>query len=372
MKILDADKMPCDVFQAVCSFFNIDGHEDGDGENEIMKEEKRRHGNSSRAPKEASTVSGTDTKNKIDTVRRRMGVFRRYRVSPDKKSIRKRKMLPPKTLFGCTRHQLQDTIHTTRDEAENMKTLERMFPSTTLMERHRFASGRTLKKSVDRMGHYIKWRTQLNLDDETFTSSQYKLHDDEKCWNFVVSYISKQMYPVVELNTTLPRIVRFGSKHEEPRTRDGKRVAHILAAMIDLDIAPQEFYMACIAAYLDFKLDRNSLETITVLIDVRAGKGWKNPPAMSLVPFIKTIAKYLSIIMPLRLESCIVYPLPSPARFIWVIVSGLLDMKHLQKIRILWGAGASAESPAPTEKMKEFFDMNTIEKIEQCRLLEFT
>ena len=118
-------------------------------------------------------------------------------------------------------------------------------------------------------------------------------------------------------------------------------------------------------------MNRKSLETITVLIDVRAGKGWKNTPAMSLMPFIKTIAKYLSIIMPLRLESCIVYPLPSPAKFIWVIVIGFLDMKHLEKIRILWGAGATAESPAPIETMKEFFDVKTIEVIEQRRLLEF-
>lgn len=252
------------------------------------------------------------------------------------------------------------------DLIQNTKALGQSFPTSTPMERHRFASGRTLQRSMEKMDSYIKWREKHNLDNKKFASSQSKIVDDKECWNFVVSYAAEHMQPKVHLKCHLPRIVRFG-----PRSRDGKRVVQILAAMIDPELASQEFYSHCVAAYLDFKLNRDSLETIVVLVDVRAGTGWPNPPAMSLLPFIKTTAKTLSNTMPERLEMCIVYPLPSPAKVIWLFIRGFLDSKHVQKIRILWGTSASPESPAPVEKMKEFFDMKTIEAIEKSRFDEF-
>jgi hypothetical protein len=255
------------------------------------------------------------------------------------------------------------------DEAENMERLETLFPHSTLMERKRFVTGRTLKKSIKKMEHYFEWRQKFNLDDKSFTLPQKQLTNDIECWNLVVAHTAKQMNAT--LQQPLPRIVRFGNKNEEAKSLKGKRVAHILAALVDLDLASQEFYAACVAAYLDFMLDRNSLESIAVLVDVRPGQGWPNPPAMSLIPFIKTITKMLSKTMPERLDVCLVYPVPSPAKVIWLIVSGFLDAKNLEKIKILWGKSASIDSTLPVEEMEEFFDRKTIDAIENARISEF-
>lgn len=74
-----------------------------------------------------------------------------------------------------------------------------------------------------------------------------------------------------------------------------------------------ETYGLCIAFYLDKQLSRTSMETITVCIDVRAGHGWPNPPARSIVPFIKTMISMLDAKFPGRLSKSILYPLPFAA-----------------------------------------------------------
>ena len=256
---------------------------------------------------------------------------------------------------------------------EPVDVLERMFPTSTPNERYRFISRRTVKRAAEKMNFFMEWREKFKLDDEIFTSQKALILDDEESWNFVVSYISKQMSPVFELQHKLPRIIRFADVYNnELRTCNGKRVAYILAAMLDVNLATQVFYSACVTAYLDFKLDRNSLETIAVVIDVRPGTGWPNPPAMSLIPFIKATAKHLSMSMPERLEVCIVYPLPTFAKAVWIIIKGFLDPKSVVKIRLLWGsAGAMIDSPAPVEKMKHFFDRKMIDCIEATRQSEF-
>jgi len=347
--------------------------------------------------KDASKKASMDRKKKDYREIPKMNLWRRRRVSPHKgtattTTTTEEKLTRPPALAPCTDKCMFPKLSVFRlcgkrsnsnfndndggaayyydpnevDQSKNIQVLGQSFPTSTPNEQYRFTVGRTQGRSLEKMSSYIQWRTKFNLDDHKFTSSQSRINDDEECWNFVVSHAAEQMTPKIKLKSNLPRIARFG-----PRSRNGNRVVQILAAMIDPDLAPQEFYSHCVAAYLDFKLDRDSLETIVVLVDVRAGTGWTNPPAMSLLPFIKTTAKTLSTTMPERLDVCIVYPLPSPAKVIWLLIKGFLDSKHVQKIRILWGPSASPESPAPVDKMKEFFDMEAIETIEKSRLDEF-
>lgn len=77
--------------------------------------------------------------------------------------------------------------------------------------------------------------------------------------------------------------------------------------------------------------------------------------------------------MPERLDVCIVYPLPSPAKVIWLLISSFLDVKHVEKIQIIWamGATATADTAAPMEEMKEYFDLRTIDLIERVRISQF-
>ncbi len=153
------------------------------------------------------------------------------------------------------------------DPDQNATALQHLFPNSTGSERLRFVADRRLGKSIQKMDDYMKWREETELDDEEFTSQQSKFVDDLDCWNFVVKFTATRM----ELNLTsiIPQIVRFGNPSEEFKTLDGKRVVQVLAALIDLDVAPYEFYSACIISYLHFKLDRETLETIVVLVDVR-------------------------------------------------------------------------------------------------------
>ena len=150
---------------------------------------------------------------------------------------------------------------------ENMKILERFFPTSTESERRRFVIDRTLGRSIEKMDNFMIWRKETKVDHDAFVSKQLSLVDDLDCWNFVVRFTADRTG--VRLTTAIPQIIRLGNGSEEIRTLRGKRVAQILAAMIDLELASQEFYSACVVSYLHFKLDRESLEKIAVLVDVR-------------------------------------------------------------------------------------------------------
>mmetsp|Transcript_20583 Transcript_20583/g.23310 ORF Transcript_20583/g.23310 Transcript_20583/m.23310 type:complete len:411 (+) Transcript_20583:270-1502(+) len=253
-------------------------------------------------------------------------------------------------------------------DPEHDKILKEMFPTATPIERQRFVSQRTFDRAIEKMEIFMKWREQYHLDDPTYVKAQATIVDDQECWDCVVSHMAKYNDPPIELTGPLPQIIRL----LEAKSLSGHRIAHIIAAMLDQQLAPQEFYSACVAAYFDFKMDRDSLESIVVLIDVRGGIGWANPLAPSLVPFIKLSAKDLSNVMPERLATCIVFPLPYAVKILWFLVKGFLDSKHVQKIRILWGnTSASATSAAPVEKMKQYFDEETVHALEELRLSLF-
>ena len=153
------------------------------------------------------------------------------------------------------------------DPSENILVLEQLYPTSTRSERHRFVNGRTLRRSIEKLDEYMNWRNETKLDDEEYISQQSKLVEDRDCWKFVVEFTAQRMG--IDFKEDIAQIVRFGDASEEFRTLDGKRVGVMLAGLIDLDIAPKEFYSSCIVSYLNFKLNRESLETIVVLVDVR-------------------------------------------------------------------------------------------------------
>jgi len=170
------------------------------------------------------------------------------------------------------------------------------------------------------------------------------------------------------LNSNLPRIVRFGEVNDL-LAADGRRMVQVYPGMIDADIAPLEFYALCFAIYIDLKLDRNSDETVHVLIDTRHGKGWTNTPAMSLIPFVKSLVKNLEENMPERMFTCILYPLRPACKPIWTIFKGFLHQKVVDKIRIYWGP-ATPDSPIPKGMLNKAFTKKVVENLEQCRRRE--
>jgi hypothetical protein len=240
------------------------------------------------------------------------------------------------------------------------ETIAREFPTLTQSERKRFISGRSIERARDKMAKYVEWRTRYNID----TAHSIK---DEVIWNHAASFAAKHVG--FKLKDPMPRILRFGESFDWT-SKNGNRVVQVLPGLIDTAIAPLEVYVLCSSLYLDLKLDRNSMEQIVVLVDVRAGIGWPNPPPTSLIPFAKQLSKCLADIMPERLSLCAVYPVPNPAKIVWAIFKGFLDAKHVQKIQIFWGM-ARATSPAPVKQMQHFFHDDVIEGTETSRKSEF-
>mmetsp|Transcript_12360 Transcript_12360/g.23160 ORF Transcript_12360/g.23160 Transcript_12360/m.23160 type:complete len:371 (+) Transcript_12360:71-1183(+) len=262
--------------------------------------------------------------------------------------------------------------------ANDLLELQRHFPESTLYERRRFLTSRSLSRATEKMDYYMKWRQQYHLDSPSFRSHPMFLNDLDS-WKFAVTHASRHFQggggsSMKQFSgiKTLPRIVKFGDEESgQLFSSDGKRIAHVLPGLIDKDIAPLGFYALCVAIYMDLKFDRNSNEYIYVFIDVRAGKNWPNPSASSLIPFVKSLTKNLSDTMPERMCKTIVYPIPSYAKPIWVICKTFLDPRQVQKIDVIWGP-ALVDSSIPNEmNRKSFCGSDIIEKLEQSRQREF-
>lgn len=241
------------------------------------------------------------------------------------------------------------------------------FPGSTQGERTRFLKQRSLTRATEKMDYYMKWRQQYHLDSGWFRRHTL-FSSDEAAWNFAVEHSAKY-YNGGTVQSTLPRIVKFAHT-KNLRAKDGKRIAQVLPGMIDKRLAPLEFYALCVAVYLDLKFDRNSDESIYVLVDVRAGLNWPNASPTALMVFVKSLTKNLADCMPERMQKTFVYPIPVVAKPIWGIYKAFLDPKIVKKISVAWGP-ASANSPIPGQMKNDIFDDKIIEEIEDSRFAEF-
>ena len=84
---------------------------------------------------------------------------------------------------------------------------------------------------------------------------------------------------------------------------------------------PEQHALA-VAALLDENLARDSLDQITVCLDVRGSEGWPNPPAYTMLAPVQAIARLLLDNFPERCRRIIVYPMPWGA-FLRKLVNGL-------------------------------------------------
>jgi len=265
--------------------------------------------------------------------------------------------------------------------AHEDKVLKDRFQMSTAQERKRFLSGRTLDRASDKMQSFMIWRQQYRLEETHLLP--FHQYNDLEVWNYAVSHAvscyrrnentskrQRNTPPIDNSQMVLPRIVKFGDDPTDFRANDGRRIALVNPALIDNSIAPLELYASCIAVYLYLKLDRQSEENIHVLIDVRAGKGWPNPPPTVLIPFVKTLSKLLVDNMPERMYKCILFPLPIAAKPIWGVFKKFLDRKVVSKMHILFGP-ASSDSRIPKGMESESFDAERIAQLERSRQFEF-
>ena len=201
----------------------------------------------------------------------------------------------------------------------DLQSLLDLQPESTLAERRRFLKARkgVIKAASAQLGSYIEWRSKNKIDEffpSTFTT-------DEEDWALAsrgALEIANTSRKSPASDKVLPRIVSvYGGSDGLVLCKNGARIVHVLPSQLNTTIAPATTYALSLAMYLDRKLDRKFTEKVTVVIDIRSGKGWPNPSSVSLVPFIKLVVGSLNSYFPERLSRCILFPLPMTATVIF-------------------------------------------------------
>mmetsp|Transcript_6131 Transcript_6131/g.7134 ORF Transcript_6131/g.7134 Transcript_6131/m.7134 type:complete len:294 (+) Transcript_6131:32-913(+) len=274
---------------------------------------------------------------------------------------------------------------------KKLEELAKQCPEATEEERYRFLNKRKgdYDGALEQLQSYIQWRQHHNLDgkDDSAVKSSSSNEERQSCnvtydehdWDSAASAAIAVSSDNNEINNNvksdtfskLPRLLRFDDVNGNDQMLDkyGNRIMQFLPALLDSTLASETTYGLCIAFYLDKKLSRTSMETITVCIDVRAGHGWANPPAWSIVPFIKNMIRLLDTNFAGRCNKSIVYPLPLAAVALWKLIKPFIDPNTAAKIVIMRGY-ASKDSELPCE-MREHIEKDVIDIMEENRRSAF-
>lgn len=260
-------------------------------------------------------------------------------------------------------------------ENGHLEELLKQFPTSPEAERRRFLKARKykLKPTVDLLSSFFEWRKVHELDlPENDCADVLKISEkDEAEWKYAARKATKL---AGEKAIDLPQLAHVhldtGAK-EEVSAKNGTRIIHFLPAQLDTKIAPAATYGLAVAFYLDRKCDRNSMEKVTIALDVRPGQGWANPSAYSLLPFIKQLSSTLNANFPERLDKLLLFPMPTFSLYIWNMAKVFLDKDSASKVVIINSSAASIESPPPNEKLEKHIEEPVLKIMEDARLAKF-
>lgn len=298
------------------------------------------------------------------------------------------------------------TAMATADEERAVKNLHQDFPKATLVECRRFwrscrddedDSNPTITKqrrqpprqrqkrrdeailaqAEANLEAYLEWRERYGLDDGLRGTDGMT---DAACWDHAVrrslqgnatnTQRKQQEQPAVPqiIFQHSRKVVKGGMAESNILTdRDGHKVLHVLPARMDKEAYPAQTYGLALAFYLDSLMDRDSDERRTILLDVRAGKGWSNPSAVFMVNYVCKIVKVLQRPFPGRLEKLIVYPMPGPALHIWNAIKWVFHTNVRNRIFLVPGT-ANTDSPLPKSYLLEWLDQDVLDDTEKFRL----
>jgi len=258
--------------------------------------------------------------------------------------------------------------------------LREQCPWSTPAERCRFLAAKGNENAaVDQLLKYHSWLCDHEIDT-TVTPiehshsgcSSHSQTNDSDSWHTAV--VDTNRFSIYSHCNNIQRLPRIGRSHcnscRELRTRDEQRIFQFFPAQLDQELASIEVYTSTIALYLFRKLNRYSLEKIVVLVDVRAGHGWKNPSPYDCIPFIKYLSRTFEQIFPERLSLCIIYPLPWGSEFLWTLIRRFIDPASANKIVIISGS-ASRNAPPPNLSLSSYIDDETLERLEHNRTSSF-
>lgn len=172
----------------------------------------------------------------------------------------------------------------------------------------------------------------------------------------------------------LPRILYSNQSAENQHLCDkqGNRILHVLPARTDLNAASPHTYATAFGLYLEKHLDRRSTDQLTLLLDVRPGTGWANPPVTQLIGFIRHVSQVLHSYFPGRLHQCVIFPVPRIAVVLWNNMMQFCLDPLVRKLIVLVPGAAGRMSPAPTKRLKEYVaDEQALNVMEETRLRAF-
>ena len=249
------------------------------------------------------------------------------------------------------------------DSSKSIERLQKRHPNATKAECIRFFKCTKLneKAASARIDEWFAWRLEnglpLSLDDatdndlneETIPHGHDYMKADEQIWNesaqIALQILSKG---VTSSNLQLPQIICSYEMHQPsggtndndstnatPRCRDGTRIFHLLPARCDLSIATAQVYALVAALYLDRLLSRSTTEKVSLICDVRGGRGWANPTPWSLLPFVQATSSLLGRHFPERLKRMVLYPMPSSAVWVWAAAQKFLDADTASKVVVV-------------------------------------
>jgi hypothetical protein len=247
-------------------------------------------------------------------------------------------------------------------------------PSATPQERQRFYIGTKgdLRSAIHNLQQYLEWKTKhKTLEWEIRSSVTLTGNQDIDDWRIAVAVAAKSRGETVDVVQVPQMGTTHTMKNGEPmRDQEGNRIIHIIPGRMDDRLISLRTYALASALYMDRKMDPNSLECMTVLIDVRGGLGWRNPNGAQLLPFIQSTSSLLLSLFPERLAKCYVYPMPPSFEWVWKLVHRCLDPMTAEKIGVLTGP-ATIHSPPPIEAMEAYLDAEVIERLEAYRVSFF-
>ena len=274
---------------------------------------------------------------------------------------------------------MPDVVHAgadCSDETSSLESLPRLddrVPEATLEERERFLKARkgNPDKAAHALLHYLDWRTTYEQQLPQQRSHQSRSGDaDHEDWNWATQ--CAQVLKKEPVLRPLPRVIRMHTLHDGQPACDlqGRRMVHILPGLMDERLSALQTYALAVAIYLDRKLPRDSLEQMTVLIDLRGGRGWRNLHAVQLLSFIQSATLLLLALFPERLGRALLYPLPQSCAWAWHVVRRCLDVVTRDKMVVLTGP-ATIVAPPPTQQLEWHVHPNVVALLEQERRAEY-
>ncbi|KAL7488710.1 hypothetical protein ACHAW6_014303 [Cyclotella cf. meneghiniana] len=291
----------------------------------------------------------------------------------------------------------------TRDAPQHLQAIQRLrkrFPHATHAECTRFYAcvKHVEEEAAQRIESWLQWRSDCGLkltvdqddvDNPPVRSGEYNqdfVKKDQEIWNhagaMAMQIESKGGF--IDTSVKLPQILcsfeeqlpsslatnsdnNASSIKTPPRAKDSTRIFHILPARIDLTLSPAPTYSLACALYLDRRLCRTTTEKITLLCDVRGGRGWANPTPWSMLPFIQATSSLLGKQYPERLERFILFPMPSAAAWIWSAAQKCLDPNTASKVVVVGVEGEGKCIGGLPQKLKEFIDGESLKLVEERR-----